>query len=152
MRYRRISVLGAVGALVALSVTTGAAQATPIEPTSAQLAKWGFTVTPNVRDWGGTAVLAKRGVVHPGVQDSVSGTAPSCLAVGARLTLRRFVPADSSGSGKFIQIGKGLTATVRADHTYRMGFAFGNVGLNGYSLSGRCDQEVVTADFQINSR
>jgi hypothetical protein len=135
--------------------TTGSGRATPkgsstaVTLTAKQLARAGFTRTPNVVGWGGTAVISGH-KAKAGAPLTISGTAPKELASGTVLTLERFIPTDKKGSGSFTPVGL-VTTVVQADGTFALTFELNEPGRYGYTLGASQGEQWVGIEFQVNT-
>lgn len=134
--------------------TTGKATPPPaardaaVKMSSKKLASAGFTKTPNVNAWGGTANLSANRV-KAGKPVTISGTAPSSLKPGAVLQLSRFVPTDKLGSGSMAPLG--YSTVVKADQTYSLTFEVDVKGVYGYSLANTENEEPLVVEFQLRT-
>lgn len=138
-----------------------AAPARTFQPTSKQLASWGFTKKPNLTAWapGGTAEIDFGVQGHCGSCWAsvptwwdlyIHGKAPKGTAPGQVLTLKRFVPTNKSGDGDFTDLG--ITTTVNKDRTFTLHVQLGKTGLAGYSVgyeTAGTSPEVVAFEFQL---
>lgn len=107
------------------------ATASSVNLTSAQLKDAGFPKRANTAGWGGTATLERHRA--PQWQDViVQGQAASFVPVGQVLTLERFVPSDTRGSGEFKELN--ITTTVQANRSFVLHFQLGLVGTYGYRV------------------
>lgn len=135
--------------------TTGTAKPAPrpvpgaVAMTSKQLARAGFTKTPNVIGWGGTASITASKAVA-GMPITLSGKAPSVLKPGTILQLSRFVPTDLQGSGSFVPLSGVITA-VQADQSYSITFELNEKGVYGYNLGAPSGEEMITVEFQVKT-
>lgn len=135
--------------------TTGTATGTPTSSSSAvqlsgaKLAAAGFTRTPNVVAWGGTATLSAS-TAKAGTPVTISGTAPTQVKPGTVLTLQRFVPTDRRGSGHFEPVGN-VSTIVAADGTFSLTFEINQKGRAGYSLGTAIGDEWVGIEFQLKT-
>lgn len=123
--------------------------ATPVTLTSGQLARAGFTRTPNVVGWGGTASLSSSRVT-PGQSVTVAGTAPSVAKRGQVLQLKSFVATDRRGSGHFDDVG--ITTKVRKNGTFTLTFTPSGNGTTGYTLGFPGQFEWLGLEFQVTVR
>jgi hypothetical protein len=117
--------------------------------TAKQLARAGFTRTPNVVGWGGTATISAHRA-RAGAPVTLTGTAPKELAAGTVLTLQRFVPTDKRGSGSFVPVGDVIT-TVQSDGTFALAFELNEPGRYGYSLGAPLNQQWLGIEFQLKT-
>ncbi len=135
--------------------TTGSSQGAPSSSSSAvqlsakQFAAAGFTRTPNVVGWGGTASISASSA-KAGTPVTISGTAPAEVKPGSVLTLHRFVPTDRQGSGHFEPVGN-VSTLVAADGTFSLTFEINQPGRAGYSLGTTVGQEWVGIEFQLKT-
>ncbi|MEZ5115884.1 MAG: hypothetical protein R2737_06420 [Candidatus Nanopelagicales bacterium] len=160
-RAAALAVAAAIAVPVALAAPALAAPATPqqtstavaaaAQPTSAQLASWGFTKKPNVTAWGGTAKISTNSAKQ--YQDVLlTGTAPSFAKPGQVLTLKRFVPTDNKGSGYMVSVG--AQTKVNKDGSYTLHMQLGRTGLYGYTVgysTGGSSPEWVGVEFQLRT-
>lgn len=126
-----------------------AGQQTAVTLSGAKLAKAGFTKTPNVVSWGGTATISTN-KAKAGAPVTISGTAPSYVKPGTTLTLNRFVPTDKKGSGSFEPVGN-VQTVVAADGTFTLTFELNQPGRYGYSLGTAQNFEWVGIEFQLKT-
>jgi hypothetical protein len=131
----------------AAAPSTGSA--TPVTLTSRQLARAGFTRTPNVVGWGGTAQLSASRVA-PGQSVTVTGTAPPVAKRGQVLQLKSFVATDRRGSGHFDDAG--ITTKVRKNGTFTLTFTPTGAGSTGYTLGFPGQFEWLGVEFQVTVR
>lgn len=124
----------------------GAASA--VQLTGRQLAKAGFTRTPNVVGWGGTATIS-RSSAPAGAPITIRGTAPDFVEPGTTLRLTRFVPTDKKGSGHFEDLP--VTTKVKADRTFELTFELNVPGTFGYGLGAAQNFEWVGIEFQVTT-
>lgn len=99
--------------------------------TSQQLTDAGFPKSPNTTAWGpgGTASLPIDTAAQ--WQDVViTGKAPSQTKPGQLLTMSRFVPTDTTGSGSLKAMN--ITAVVQPNLSYTLHFQLGYPGTYGY--------------------
>ena len=135
--------------------TTGTAKPAPkpdasaVAMSSKELADAGFTKTPNVAGWGGTASLSTD-KAKAGTPITLSGKAPSALKPGTILQLSRFVATDRQGSGSMVPLAGVITA-VQADQSYSITFELYERGVHGYSLGAPIGDEVATVEFQVKT-
>jgi hypothetical protein len=154
-RTRATVAAGAAAALVlsgvALAAPAIAAPAAPTASASKQLAKCGFTKTPNVTAFdNGTATLSKNKAKQ--YKDVViTGKAPSAAAAGTKLTLMRYSASkkcDAQGQATNIH------TTVNKNGTYTLHMQLGRVGTYGYSLgygTGGTAPEEIEVLFQFTT-
>lgn len=114
-----------------------------------KLANAGFTRTPNVVGWGGTATISTNRA-KAGAPVTISGTAPSYVKPGTTLTLNRFVPTDKKGSGSFEPVGN-VSTVVKADGTFELTFEVNQKGRYGYTLGTAQNFEWVGIEFQLKT-
>ena len=114
-----------------------------------KLADAGFTKTPNVVGWGGTATISTNRA-KAGAPVTIKGTAPSYVKPGATLTLERFVPTDKKGSGSFEPVGN-VQTVVAADGTFVLTFEVNQKGRYGYTLGTAQNFEWVGIEFQLKT-
>lgn len=126
----------------------GSSQA--IQLTKKQLRRGGFTTTPNVNIWPGTATLSTNRA-PAGSPITLSGTAdPAGVKPGSVLTLTRFVPTDKQGSGHFEDLP--IQTVVKADGTFELTFELNQKGTYGYSLTTPVTtDEPLGIEFQITT-
>jgi hypothetical protein len=135
--------------------TTGTATTAPKGSSSAvilnakQLSRAGFTKTPNVTAWGGTATLSTS-KAKAGTPVTISGTAPKQITPGTVLTLERFAATDKKGSGSFSPVGD-ITTTVQEDSTFSLTFEINELGRYGYTLGAGVGEEWVGIEFQLKT-
>lgn len=135
--------------------TTGKAKPAPkaesaaVHMNSKQLAAAGFTKTPNVVGWGGTASITAS-KAKAGTPITLSGKAPSQVKPGTILQLGRFVPTDMQGSGSIVPLSGVITA-VQADQSYSLTFELNEQGVYGYSLGTSVGDEVLVIEFQVKT-
>jgi hypothetical protein len=157
MTMRRIgAAIVAAAMLGGLALATTPAGAAPADPvvqlTSEQLTEGGFTKRPNTVAWEpGTAVLGTNSAEQ--WEDVViTGKAPGYTQPGQLLTMQRFLPSDTQGSGTFKSLN--ITAVVRPDRTYTMHFQLGFPGTYGYRVgysTGGDTPEFVGFQFQFTT-
>lgn len=134
--------------------TTGTASNPPaprntaVSLTAKQLTKAGFTKTPNVIGWGGTADLSASRV-KAGAPVTISGTAPAEIKPGSLLNLARFVPSDKKGSGHMSPLN--IVTRVNSDQTYSLTFEINEQGVYGYSLYQFVGEETISVEFQLRT-
>lgn len=118
--------------------------------TSRQLARAGFTKTPNVNIWPGTATLSTSRA-PAGSPITLRGTAdPAGIKPGSVLTLSRFVPTDKSGSGHLEDLP--IRTVVKDDGTFELVFELNQKGIYGYSLTAPVTtDEPLGIEFQITT-
>ena len=126
-----------------------AGKATAVTLSAGKLAKAGFTKTPNVVGWGGTATLSTN-KAKAGAPVTMSGKAPSQLKPGTSLALERFVPTDKLGSGSFEAVPN-VTTVVKADGTYEITFELNQKGRYGYTFGAGLDEEWIGVEFQLKT-
>ncbi len=114
-----------------------------------KLAVAGFTRTPNVVGWGGTAAVSTNRA-KAGAPVTVSGTAPAELVPGTILTLERFIPTDKKGSGHFEPVDS-VHAAVAADGSFSLTFEVNLTGVFGYSLGAGLDEQWIGLEFQLKT-
>ena len=126
----------------------GSAQA--VQLTKKQLRRGGFTTTPNVNIWPGTATLSTNRA-PAGSPITLSGTAdPAVVKPGSVLTLTRFVPTDKQGSGHFEDLP--IQTVLKADGTFELTFELNQKGTYGYSLTTPVTtDEPLGIEFQITT-
>ncbi len=122
--------------------------ASALQLTSKQLTKSGFTSTPNVVGWGGTATIS-RSSAPAGAPITISGTAPEFVKPGTTLRLTRFVPTDRKGSGHFEDLP--ITTQVKSDGTFELTFELNVPGTFGYGLGAAQNFEWVGIEFQVTT-
>jgi hypothetical protein len=101
--------------------------------TSLQLTDAGFPDKPNVTAWGGggSASLPANSAA-PWADVVVSGKAPAFSEPGQLLTMERFLPTTTTGTGSFKELN--ITTVVKSDRTYSLHFQLGFPGLYGYRV------------------
>lgn len=126
----------------------GSSQA--VQLTKKQLRRGGFTTTPNVNIWPGTATLSTNRA-PAGSPITLSGTADApAVEPGAVLTLTRFVPTDKAGSGHFEDLP--FQTVVKDDGTFELTFELNQKGTYGYSLTTPVTtDEPLGIEFQITT-
>jgi len=124
----------------------GSAQS--VQLTSKQLRRAGFTKTPNVVGWGGTATIS-RTKAPAGAPITISGTAPEFVDPGAVMQLSRFVATDKKGSGHFEQLP--ISTVVKDDRTFELTFELNVPGTFGYGLGVDEEFEWVGIEFQVTT-
>lgn len=153
---RRIGALTVgIGLLAGSVLAAPVAQAAPdkvIQLTSQQLTDAGFPTTPNTTAWGkGTANLSA--TTAPQWKDVViTGKAPSYTLPGQLLTMSRFLPSDTKGSGTLKPLN--ITAVVQPDQSFTMHFQLGVTGVWGYEVgyqTSGANPEVVGFQFQFTT-
>ena len=122
--------------------------ASAVQLTSRQLTKAGFTTTPNVVGWGGTATI-DRSTAPAGAPITITGTAPEFVKPGTTLQLSRFVATDRKGSGHFENLP--ITTKVKADGTFELTFELNVPGTFGYGLGAAQKFEWVGIEFQVTT-
>ena len=116
--------------------------------TSRQLARAGFTRSPNVVGWGGTATIS-RSAAPAGAPITISGTAPDFVAPGAVMQMSRFVGTDKKGSGHLEKLP--ISTKVRSDRTFELTFELNVPGTYGYGLGVDGQYEWVGIEFQVTT-
>jgi len=149
---RTVALLAAVPLVIGATLAAAPAQAdTVVNLTSQQLTAAGFPKKPNTVGWGGTANLSTN--TAPQWEDIViTGTAPSGTPVGQLLTMSRFVPSDTQGSGELKELN--ITATVQKGGAFSMHFQLGLPGTYGYRVgysTGGQSPEYVAFQFQFTT-
>lgn len=139
-----------VPAMVATASTAAADPAVTL--TSAQLTKYGFPKKPNVVAWQpGTANLPTNTAAQ--WEDVViTGTAPNYAPVGQVLTMERFVPSDTQGSGSVKTLN--ITTTVQKGGKFSLHFQLGMPGTYGYRvgyLTNSATPEFIGFQFQFTT-
>ena len=135
--------------------TTGSAKpapkpdATVVDMSSKALADAGFTKTPNVAGWGGTASISTD-KAKAGTPITLTGKAPSVLKPGTILQLSRFVPTDKQGSGHLVPL-PGVITAVQADQSYSLTFELYERGVAGYSFGAPIGTELASVEFQVKT-
>ena len=136
--------------------TTGSGKPAPSTGSSSavilrakKLAAAGFTKSPNVVGWGGTASISTNRA-KAGTPVTLSGTAPSELKSGTVLSLERFVPTDKKGSGHFEPVGN-VSTVVRSDGTYSLTFELNQKGRYGYTFGAGLNEEWLGVEFQLKT-
>ena len=117
--------------------------------TSRQLARGGFTKTPNVNIWPGTATLSTNRA-PAGSPITLRGTATAPIEPGTVLQLSRFVPTDKVGSGHLENLP--VSTKVKSDGTFELTFELNQKGTYGYSLTAPVTtDEPLGIEFQITT-
>jgi hypothetical protein len=158
MTFARRTTVALAAAAIAVTPITGAASAfaapdKPVTLTSKQLADAGFPKKPNVTAWGpgGTANLGTNTAAQ--WEDVlITGTAPKGTPVGQVLTMSRFVPTDTQGSGT--QKALNITAVVQKNLSYTLHFQLGMPGTFGYAVgytTGGTSPELRAFQFQFTT-
>ena len=124
----------------------GSSQA--VQLTKKQLTRSGFTKTPNVTGWGGTATISTNRA-PAGAPVTISGTAPEGMQPGTVMTLTRFVPTDKAGSGHFENLP--IQTVVKADGTFELTFEVHQKGTYGYGLGVDEEFDWVGIEFQLTT-
>jgi hypothetical protein len=121
-----------------------------VDLTKKQLRRAGFTTTPNVNVWPGTATLSTNRA-PAGSPITLSGTADApAIEPGAVLQLTRFVPTDKRGSGHFEDLP--IQTVVKEDGTFELTFELNQKGTYGYSLTTPVTtDEPVGIEFQVTT-
>lgn len=110
--------------------------ASAVDLTPAQLTEAGFPKKPNTVGWGGTAVISTHRA--PQWQDVIiTGKAADSTQPGQLLTMQRFVPEDTQGSGTFRDLA--ISTTVSADRSFTLHFQIGLPGTFGYRVGYTTD-------------
>lgn len=130
--------------------TAGAkGSANAVTLTSRQLAKGGFTKTPNVNIWPGTATISTNRA-PAGSPITLRGTATAPVQPGTVLTLTRFVPTDKVGSGHLEDLP--IRTKVKSDGTFELTFELNQKGTFGYSLVAPVTtDEPLGIEFQVTT-
>ncbi len=155
---RRLGALIAGGALLAAPLGSGAAPALArpgdkhVTLTSAQLTEFGWPLTPNTGAWSpGTASLPANSAAQ--WQDVViTGKAPGFATPGQLLTMYRFVPSDTTGSG--VNKPLNITAVVQPNRNFTLHFQLGLPGTYGYAVgydTGGASPQFVGFQFQFTT-
>jgi hypothetical protein len=129
------------------STTKWSAAAVPLS--GQKLAAAGFTKTPNVVGWGGTATLSTS-TTRAGSPVTIAGRAPAELKPGTVLTLQRFAATDRKGSGHFEPVGN-VSTVVKADGTYQLTFEVDERGRYGYTFGAGLDEQWIGVEFQLKT-
>lgn len=135
--------------------TTGAPSPAPggssvaVQLKAKKLAAAGFTRTPNVTGWGGTATISTHRA-KAGAPVTISGTAPAELVPGTVLTLERFVPTDKKGSGHFEAVDS-IQTVVAANGTFALTFELNQQGRYGYTLGAGMNEQWIGVEFQLKT-
>ena len=136
MVTKRITATLAVAASFTLLVGVTGAAAAPaakvIPLTSQQLTDAGFPTTPNTTAWGGGTAALPSNSAAPWADVIITGKAPSSTVPGQLLTMERFLPTTTTGTGTFDELN--ITTVVRADRSYSLHFQLGFPGLYGYRV------------------
>ena len=143
-------VLGLVS-LVGIALAPAAQADNVVTMTSQQLTDAGFPTTPNVVGWGGTAQVSKSTAAQ-WADIVISGTAPQSAAVGQLLTLQRYLPTNTTGTGTFKDLN--VTTTVQSNRAFTMHVQLGLVGTFGYRVgysTGGASPEFVAFQFQLTT-
>lgn len=128
------------------SASGGSANA--VQLSSRKLAKAGFTKTPNVAGWGGTATIS-RTTAPAGAPITITGTAPEGVKPGAVMQLSRFVATDKKGSGHFENLP--ITTKVKSDRTFELTFELNVPGTFGYGLGVSEEFDWLGIEFQVTT-
>jgi hypothetical protein len=122
-----------IGAPVASAQAPTAPADKVISLTSQQLTDAGFPEKPNVTGWGGggTAALPTNSAA-PWADVVITGKAPAFTVPGQLLTMSRFMPTTTTGTGTFKELN--ITTVVTSDRTYSLHFQLGYPGLYGYRV------------------
>ncbi|MEI6362783.1 MAG: hypothetical protein WCP95_11670 [Actinomycetes bacterium] len=117
----------------ALAASPAAPTDKVIALTSQQLTDAGFPEKPNLTGWGGggTASLPTNSAA-PWADVIINGKAPAFTSPGQLLTMSRFMPTTTTGTGTFKELN--ITTVVKSDRTYSMHFQLGFPGLYGYRV------------------
>ena len=116
--------------------------------TAAQLTAAGFPKKPNTVGWGGTARIDEH--TAPQMQDVIiTGKASDFTPIGQVLTMSRFVPSDTKGSGSFKDLN--ITTTVKADRSFTLHFQLGLTGTYGYRVGYDSGTEYIAFQFQFTT-
>ena len=126
-----------------------AGSAAAVSVSARQLTRAGFTRRPNVVGWGGTATISTNRA-PAGAPVTIAGTAPAFVAPGTTLSLSRFVPTDTRGSGHFEPVGS-VATVVTSDGTFELTFEVNQPGRFGYTLGTAQGQEWVGIEFQLKT-
>jgi hypothetical protein len=136
--------------------TTGAApsstskwSAAAVQLSGPKLAAAGFTTTPNVVGWGGTATLSTS-KARAGSPVTIAGRAPAELKPGTVLTLQRFAATDKKGSGSFEPVGS-ISTVVKPDGSFELTFEVNEQGRYGYTLGAGLNEEWIGIEFQLKT-
>lgn len=125
--------------------------ASAVDLTPAQLTEAGFPKKPNTTAWGGTATISRHRA--PQWQDVIiTGKAAAFTPPGQVLTMQRFVPQDTQGSGTFRDLA--IETTVGADRSFTLHFQSGLPGTYGYRVGYLTDSfspEFVGFQFQFTT-
>ena len=113
-----------------------------------KLARAGFTKTPNVAGWGGTATISTNRA-PAGAPVTISGTAPEGMKPGTVMKLTRFVATDKNGSGHFEDLP--IQTVVKADGTFELTFEVHQKGTYGYGLGVDEEFDWVGIEFQLTT-
>lgn len=152
MRTRLIApvVVGLVS-LAGFIAAPAAQAANVVTMTSQQLTDAGFPTTPNVVGWGGTAQVSKSTAAQ-WADIVISGTAPQSAPVGQLLTMQRYLPTNTTGTGTFKDLN--VTATVQTNRSFTMHVQLGLTGTFGYRVgysTGGASPEFVAFQFQLTT-
>lgn len=124
-------------------------QSTAVTLGPKKLAAAGFTKTPNVEGWGGTATISTN-KAPAGAPVTIKGTAPDYVKPGTTLTLERFIATDKQGSGSMTPVGTTQTV-VKADGSFELTFEINEKGRYGYTLGAQEGEEWVGIEFQLKT-
>jgi hypothetical protein len=119
-----------------------------VQLTKKQLARAGFTKTPNVAGWGGTATISTNRA-PAGAPVTISGTAPEGMKPGSVMKLTRFVATDKSGSGHFEDLP--IRTVVKNDGTFELTFEVHQKGTYGYGLGVDEEFDWLGIEFQLTT-
>jgi len=149
MKRTMLAVLASSAVVLAGIAVAPAASAVDLTP--AQLTQAGFPKKPNTTGWGGTAAITRHRA--PQWQDViVSGKAADFTQPGQVLTMQRFVPSDTQGSGTFRDLA--ISTTVNPDRSFALHFQIGLPGTYGYRVGYVTDSanpEFVGFQFQFTT-
>jgi len=140
MNTRRMAAVLAGAATVSLALIASApgAGAVPVPAdkvitlTSQQFTDAGFPTTPNTTAWGGGTATLPTNSAAPWADVIITGKAPSSTAPGQLLTMERFLPTTTTGTGTFAELN--ITTVVKPDRSYALHFQLGFPGLYGYRV------------------
>ena len=139
----------APGVLISTATSAAAAPADPvIQLTSQQLTDAGFPTTPNTTAWGNGSAALPVSTAAQWQDVVITGKAPSFTSPGQLLTMSRFMPTDTTGSGTLKALN--ITTVVQPDRSFSLHFQLGYPGTWGYVVgfsTGGTSPELV--GFQV---
>ena len=150
-------------AVLAMGLTAGALLGAPsvmaapadkaVTLTSQQLTEAGFPKKPNLAAWGpGGSASLPTNTAAQWEDVIITGKAPNFTEPGQLLTMSRFVPSDTQGSGTSKPLN--ITAVVQKDRSFALHFQLGLSGTYGYTvgyLTGGTSPEFIGFQFQFTT-